>query len=100
MRHELLAILLGSILVGLAAVGITSIVRALSPEKWLVRKPVGCDLCMSTWSVLTLVVLLYVATNEDWWPTLFPAITISVLILDRLHREPATEPPVPPELPR
>jgi hypothetical protein len=43
---------------GLAASGITSIIRAVVQEArplWLLEKPLSCDLCMSWWSSLAVV---------------------------------------------
>jgi hypothetical protein len=37
------------VLVGLAAAGLTHVVRAAAPMALLLRKPVACDLCMSWW---------------------------------------------------
>lgn len=35
--------------VGLAAAGLTAVVRATAPMALLLRRPVSCDLCMSWW---------------------------------------------------
>jgi hypothetical protein len=40
---------------GLAASGITAIIRAVAPVPWLLVKPLSCDLCMSWWSSLAVV---------------------------------------------
>lgn len=40
-------ILLFAMILGLAASGLTSIVRAVVPQSWLLVKPWSCNLCMS-----------------------------------------------------
>ena len=47
-----MSLLATAVLVGLAASGVTFIVRALVPQMWLLHKPLACDLCMSWWSAL------------------------------------------------
>lgn len=46
------------LLVGFAAAGATSIIRAVVPTLWLLVKPFACDLCMSFWTSLVLTALL------------------------------------------
>lgn len=46
-------------MVGLAASGLTATVRAVvdtANPLWLLEKPFSCDLCMSWWSAIALVV--------------------------------------------
>ena len=48
-----------AILVGLAASGLTAVIRAVVQEVrplWLLHKPLSCDLCMSWWSSLAITV--------------------------------------------
>ena len=48
-------ILLLALILGLAASGVTNIVRAVVPQHWLLVKPWSCDLCMSfhsSWAML------------------------------------------------
>lgn len=53
-------ILFLSLIVGIAAAGLTNIVRAIVPQHWLLVKPWSCDLCMSFHSswVMLLVAML------------------------------------------
>lgn len=43
------------VLFGLAASGITAVIRAVVPVPWLLVKPFSCDLCMSFWASLSVV---------------------------------------------
>lgn len=47
-------ILAHALVLGLAAAGLTAVVRAVVPTLWLLHKPLSCDLCMSWWTTLTL----------------------------------------------
>jgi hypothetical protein len=57
-------LLVGTVLVGLAAGGVASIFRALPwPKTWLTQKPLGCPLCMGWWAAL------FIVTAIQWTPT-------------------------------
>ena len=47
------------VLFGLAAAGLTAVVRAVEGEAnptWLLEKPLSCDLCMAWWSSIAVVI--------------------------------------------
>lgn len=79
---------------GLATAALAMIVRALSPQHWLLHKPLSCDLCMSVWPSLIGAVGLAVSLAPcniglDWIvaPVAFGAsIVVSYLTLRTVHR--------------
>lgn len=72
-------------------------IRSLSPLAWLVRKPVGCDLCMSVWTGLagSLVAWSFMEVVWAWLLLGTPATVGLCLLLLTL----ATQPGPPPSLP-
>lgn len=58
----MVSLLASAVVYGLAATGLAALVRkAPWPARWLVRKPLGCIVCMAGWSALAALVLAYFA---------------------------------------
>ena len=86
----LLAALLSTILaLGLIAAGLTSVIRAVVPQSFLLIRPFSCDLCMSWWSSLvgaTGLVLLDQADMRLAVASVLGAVAVSVLVLKKINR--------------
>lgn len=73
-------------LFGLAAAGLTATVRAVVQETrplWLLEKPFSCDLCMSWWSSVAVVVAWAVHDGLAFIPGLlavFGSIGVALLV--------------------
>lgn len=94
MPRELLALAIAAFLIALCSVTFTSVIRALVPDAWLLKKPWGCDLCMSVWTSLLAGAIQYFDQGEwAWMKAVLPAIAISLFILSRLHQAPEEGPP-------
>lgn len=70
----MIALFFASLLLGYAAAGLASIVRALVPTLWLLHKPLSCDLCMSWWCSLALSMPLSMT-----YPMALPTVAIVLL---------------------
>lgn len=75
------------VLIALAVVSATSIVRALAPKSWASRKPISCDVCMSFWLVVGACLALWFL--EGLRNTLYlegpAAHGLAVLLLSKLR---------------
>lgn len=75
-----------ALLFGLAAAGITATVRAVVQEArplWLLEKPLSCDLCMSWWSSLSIVVAWAAHESIAFIPAalaVFGSIAVALLV--------------------
>jgi len=81
--------LLGALAAGLAAAGLTAVVRVLPGVAGLLlagRKPWACDVCMSWWTALATVGGLHGITYDPWvWICLPGAIAVAVFLNSRLQ---------------
>lgn len=74
---------------GLIAAGITSVVRAVVPQIWLLVKPFACDLCMSWWSAWLGAIALQIHDPVSFWsvlPAVLGAVPVSLLTLKVVGR--------------
>lgn len=75
--------------IGLIAAGITSVVRAVVPQLWLLVKPFACDLCMSWWCAWLGAIVLQIQTPIGFWgvlPAVLGAVPVSLLLLKVVGR--------------
>lgn len=92
------ALLAASALVGLTAVGLIQVVRALPLVRdWVLRgtKPWACDLCMSWWSCLLLGATAAALSDWQWSLTVLPAVGISVWLTGRIQSPRLEAAPMP-----
>ena len=83
-----------ALMLGLSTAALATILRAVSPQPWLLHKPLSCDLCMSVWPSLIGAVGLAVSLAPcniglDWIvaPVAFGAsIVVSFTTLRTVHR--------------
>ena len=87
-----MSVLVAAVLVGLAASGLTAVIRAVVQEArplWLLEKPLSCDLCMSWWSSLVFVIVLLLAREISALQSvvaLFGGVGISLLSVKAANR--------------
>lgn len=53
-------LLIGAVLLGLAAGFVAAVIRTAAPTSWKMTKPVGCPTCMGFWSTLLVITALAV----------------------------------------
>lgn len=93
MEREIFALAAASLIQGASAVAITAMIRSVLPETWLLKRPWGCDLCMSTWTCIMVALVLFFTTGEYAWTFLLvPSITVSLFLLARISPPPMNGP--------
>lgn len=79
-----------AIALGLAAATVATIVRAFVPTLWLLIKPFSCDLCMSWWSTVLLLIVSFVTDQMEGQQhpeiVYLAATAVSMLTLKTLNR--------------
>lgn len=95
---EPLTILLWSLILGATAAGLSVIIRSLPfIKRWVQegRKPWACDVCMPVWTVVPLVLLLFIWRQDiQLLLVVGPAYPCAMWILMRLT-DPVGPPPMP-----
>lgn len=95
-----------SVLAACFGTALTLLARDLAPLSWLMRKPLSCDLCMSSWCGLVGLLILKVTLELPWLILAYApvAATVGIFLLKALlqleiardERIEKARPPTPP----